>query len=67
MLISRDLWVGDVMVLLLGVSCVVFVYLCDPYVVMVVFWSIVFVGGVYEWVYFYASSEDIEVWDVEDA
>ena len=45
---------------------VVFVHLCYPEVVVVVFWSVVLVCGVDERVWFYADSEDVEVWYVED-
>ena len=44
----------------------VFVYLCCPDVVMVVFWSVFLICDVDEGVDFGADSEDVEVGDVED-
>ena len=52
--------------LLLCVSGFVFVYFYCPYVLVVVFWSVVLVCGVDEWVHFCADSEDAEICHVED-
>ena len=59
-------WVWDVVVLLFSVSGFVLVDFCCPYVVVVVFWSVVLVCGVGKWVHFRADSEDVEICHVED-
>ena len=40
--------------------------LCSPYVVVVVFWSVLLGCWVYEGVHFYCYSEYVEVAEVED-
>ena len=59
-------WVWDVVVLLVCVSGVVFVDFCCPHVLVIVFWSVVLVCGVDEWVHFCAGSEYVEICHVED-
>ena len=49
------------------VSCRVSVYLCCQCVVMVVFWSVQLFSGVDERMHFCANSEDVEVFEVENA
>ena len=59
-------WIWDVMVLLFIVSSFVFMNFSCPYVVVVVFWSVVLVCDVDEWMHFCADSEDVEICHVED-
>ena len=52
--------------LLFVVSSFVFMNLCCPYVVVVMFWSVVVVRDVDEWMHLCADSKDVEICHVED-